>query len=39
MLKDRDYEIAINPKYNGYQRGLASMMHKFFDKKTKQGQE
>ena len=39
MLKDRDYEIAINPKYDGYQRRLASMIHKFFDKKTRQDHE
>ena len=23
-----------NPKYDGYQRGLASMVYKFFDKKS-----
>ena len=34
ILKDRAYEITINPKYDGYQRGLASMIYKFFDKKT-----
>ena len=34
ILKNRAFEIAINPKYDGYQRGLASMMYKFFDKKT-----
>ena len=28
-------DIAKNPKYDGYQRGLASMVYKFFDKKTK----
>ena len=32
MLKDRAYEVAINPKYDGYQRGLASMVYKFFVK-------
>ena len=26
-------EIAGNPKYDGYQRGLASMVYKFFGKK------
>ena len=26
ILKDRDYEIAINSKYNEYQRGLASIV-------------
>ena len=37
ILKDRAYEIAINPKYDGYQRVLANMMYKFFDKKTGSG--
>ena len=36
--KDRAYEIAINPKYDGYQRGLASMVYQFFDQK-KQDQQ
>ena len=27
------YGIAKNPKYDGYERGLASMVYKFFDKK------
>ena len=27
--------MASNPKYNGYERGLASMVYKFFDKKSK----
>ena len=35
VLKDKAYEIANNPKYDGYQRGLASMVYKFFDKKLK----
>ena len=34
-LRDKAFNIASNPKYNGYQRGLASMVYKFFDKKTK----
>ena len=34
VLRDKAYDIAINPKYDGYQRGLASMMYKFFDKKS-----
>ena len=33
VLKDKAYEIASNPEYDGYQRGLASMVYKFFDKK------
>ena len=28
------YNIASNPEYNGYQRVLASMVYKFFDKKS-----
>ena len=35
MLKDKAYKIANNPNYNGYQRGLVSMVYKFFDKKSK----
>ena len=37
ILKDRAYEIAINPKYDGYQKGLASMVYKLFDKKAGSG--
>ena len=33
ILKDKAFKIAINPKYDGYQKGLASMVYKFFDKK------
>ena len=35
FLKNKAFEIANNPKYDGYQRGLASMVYKFFDKKLK----
>ena len=31
ILKDRAYEIARNPRYDEYQRVLASMVYKFFD--------
>ena len=34
VLKGKAYDIASNPKYDGYQRVLASMMYKFFDKKS-----
>ena len=34
VLNDRSYEFARSPKYDGYQRGLASMAYNFFDKKT-----
>ena len=36
-MKDRVYEIARNRGYDGYQRVLASMGYKFFDKKTGSG--
>ena len=35
VLTDKTYEIASNPKYDGYQRGLASPVYKVFDKKSK----
>ena len=34
VLKDKAYNIASNPEYDGYQRDLASMVYKFFDKKS-----
>ena len=34
VLRDKAYDIASNPKHDGYQRGLASMVYKFFDKKS-----
>ena len=34
VLRDKTFNIAKNPKYDGYQRGLASVVYKFFDKKT-----
>ena len=34
LLKDKAFRIASNPNYDGYQRGLASMVYKFFDKKS-----
>ena len=33
VLKDKAFEIASNRKYDEYQRGLVSMVYKFFDKK------
>ena len=35
ILSDKAFNIAKNIKYDGYQRGLASMVYKFFDKKSK----
>ena len=34
VLRDKAFNIAKNPKYNGYQKVLASMVYKFFDKKS-----
>ena len=34
VLRDKAFQIASDPKYEGYQRGLASMVYKFFDKKS-----
>ena len=33
ILRDKAFNIARNPKYDEYQRGLASMVYKCFDKK------
>ena len=33
-LRNGVYDIASNPKYDGYQRGLAIMVYKFFDSKV-----
>ena len=37
VLRDKAYDIASNPEYDGYQRGLASMVYKFFDKRSTAG--
>ena len=34
ILCDKASNIAKNPKYDGYQLGLASIVYIFFDKKT-----
>ena len=36
-MHDKAFNIAKNPKYDGYQRGLASMIYKIFNKKTSGG--
>ena len=33
VLYDKAFNIVKNPKYDGYQRGLASVVYNFFDKK------
>ena len=30
FLRDKAFNIAENPKYDGYQRGLASIVYNFF---------
>ena len=35
VLRDKAFNIAKNTKYDGYQRGLASMAYRFFNKKSK----
>ena len=35
VLKNKTPKIAGNPKYNGYERGLATIVYNFFDKKSK----
>ena len=34
VLRDKVFKIASNSKYYGCQRGLDSMVYKFFDKKS-----
>ena len=33
-LSDKAFKITSDPKQDSYQRGLASMVYKFFDKKS-----
>ena len=34
VLRDKAFKIATDPNYDRYQRGLASMVYKFFNKKS-----
>ena len=34
VIRDKAFNTAKNPKYDGYQRGLASMVYKLFDRKS-----
>ena len=34
IIREKAFNIAKNPKYDWYQRGLASMVCNFFDKKS-----
>ena len=36
-MRDKAFNITKNPNYDGYQRGLASIVYKFFDKKYSSG--
>ena len=37
ILGDKAFDIANNPKYDGYRKFLASMIYNFFDKKSSGG--
>ena len=37
VLRCKVFNIAKNPNYDGYQRALAAMVYKYFDKKTSSG--
>ena len=37
ILHNKAFNIAKNQKYDGYQRGLASMVYNFFEKKAEEG--
>ena len=37
VLRDKAFKIASNPKYDGCKGGFASMVYKFFDKKSTGG--
>ena len=34
VLRDKSYNVAKNPKHDGYHHGLASLVYKSFDKKS-----
>ena len=34
VLRDKAFKITSDPKYDGYQKSLVSMVYKFFDKKS-----
>ena len=34
MRKEKAFKIASDPKYDGYQKRLVSMVYNFFDKKS-----
>ena len=34
VLRDKAFKIVSDPKHDGYQRGLALMVYRFFDKRS-----
>ena len=34
VLRNKAFKFASDPKYDGYQKGLASIVYKFFDRKS-----
>ena len=34
VFRNKEFRIASDPKYDGYQRGVASMVYEFFDKQS-----
>ena len=36
ILRDKPFNIAKYPRYDGYQRGSSSMVYKFFDQNSKE---
>ena len=34
VVREKTFDIAKNPKYEGFQRGLSSVVYNFFDKKS-----
>ena len=38
VLRDQTFNISENPKYNGYQRGLTSMVYQYLEKKASDGE-
>ena len=37
VLRDKTFNYSKNPNYDGYQRGLISMVYSYFDKKNATG--
>ena len=37
VSRDKTFNFAKNPKYDGYQRGISSMVSKFYDEKSSDG--